>query len=360
MTDIQSLHFFVGNRSFFCPCRFFVHLQNNAILITPDMVEISVNLYKKPSNSDGVIVEVQRVFGCSVLFHRYCKSILLAASGELDYAELQGIISPNLSLPESRYASSISNEEKLESKLPPKSDIGDTSSLGFAPSYSDSEMESLITTSSLLLKESFDAQNLGIECLGHLTDCNKSNSRALLISSRAVLLNDDERFAPLRQKIINLLKSHAHTGKEEGEISSCTSSSLSSGGNTDAFVSEHDSFMHNRALLVYSNALSVIVTRGTREEIQNAIENVQAGDLLPHFVLLVKHALKHPHEAHLAAKCIRILLGYSPGMSTQAQKNKNDLVAALDLVSVVENANEVGRKFHLALAKECHDILTQI
>ena len=61
-----------------------------ASLFTAENVEMHMCLWKTPSTAhqDGVLVELQRRKGDSMVFHRYARRILDAAVGDLDVADL--------------------------------------------------------------------------------------------------------------------------------------------------------------------------------------------------------------------------------------------------------------------------------
>jgi len=270
--------------------------KGTALLFTPDSVEIAINLFQEKK---GIVVEVQRRDGDSVSFHKYCRCILLASSGELDHSQLLDTLKPDLPLPEN---------------------FGTADNARIDPAK-----EALTVTAGLLCKEEYDALSLGMEGLVSMTDLTMSGSAVALLSSRAVLMeNDDEAQSTIHKKILEILK-HWNT-----EFS-------------DASLQDHATFMVNRALLVLSNSLNVMCTKGSKQELQVIYKLLRQEGILLCLSQILDHVQVRPHDAMLSVKSLLILVKYSPEALYDASVD--------GLKSILEKANQYGRQRHSDLAR---------
>lgn len=272
--------------------------KGTALLFTSDSVEIAINLFQEKKG--GIVVEVQRRAGDSVLFHRYRRCIMLASSGELDYSQILNTLQPEFS------------------PLPEFVGIADKTTTDFAK-------EGLTITAGLLRKEGHDALRLGMEGLGVITDLTKTGSVAALLSSRAVLMeNDDSSQSAIHKKVLEILQ-HWNT-----EL-------------TDDTLRDHITFMVNRALLVLSNSLHVMYMKGSTQELHFIYNLLRKEGILECLSNIVDDVHARPHDAMLSVKSLLILIKFSPEALHDASVD--------GLKSTVEKANQYGRQLHADLAR---------
>lgn len=289
------------------------NLKASATLQTAEYVEIVINLYntEKKSKKSSILVEVQRRSGCSVVFHRYSRLILLAVADELDYSSLSKVLSPSYDLPQFPYDEDTRNTQAEEA---------------------------VDLIKSLLCKKHVDAQYLGIHSLACLTDTSKSETTAALRSSRAVLFGSNEvNDREIHRKIFAIIHNC-----DPSEVLYHEEENLTN-------LKEHDEMMLNKALLVVYNGLNTIFTRGTAEEIEN-LNNVMNDNVFGQLCEILNFSHIRPHDALLAAKSLFILVKKSP----EAQNNAR----LLGIKSVAEKANSFGMLSHAALAKECEGLIS--
>jgi len=281
-----------------------------ATLQTSENIEIIIKLYKagKKSNTKGIVVEVQRSVGCSVLFHRYSRLILSAVSGELNFSTIPYVVSPESTLPALPFAMKQQHENSVES---------------------------LNLTRSLMLKDKFDAQRLGFQSLGHLTNLCNTGLAAALMSSRAVLCGCFEEY---------------NQGIDEKIFDTILSWNLDSNADNDSsFQLEHGSILFNKSLLILANSLDVISTKGNEEDLQAVYQNLTNKNILSRLIEILKYSHLRPHDALLSAKSLSILMKACPDVQNDA--------SMMNMKIVVNQANSFGVLSHSALARECEGIL---
>jgi len=338
-----------------------------ASLYTAENVEMHMSLWMTPSTAqqNGVLVELQRRKGDSMVFHRYARRILDAAVGDLEQEEL---------------ADSV-DADKLYSKKVQRL---------LSPELKNQEHQehenavvALEIAHGLIMKDRMDARQLGLESLCLLTDPKKTGYMTAVLASHVVLLGstvgveiggvtDDAAnesilmnegpFREIRETILSLVQFSRIAEDEDDEVASPESESMI--------------LLHNLALAVLANALEVVEhperyvgetgeeaedtkqpsrprlkTQGSGEIAKDFLSQSQEftkKELLSTLIGELGNANAKPHNATLSAKC----LGSLCRASDEAKRRAKELGAK----NVVATALDVGVKTHLKLETECQKV----
>jgi len=291
-----------------------------ASLLTAENVEMHLSLWKTPATSrqQGVVVELQRRKGDSIAFHRYSRSILDAAVGDLDLDDIPEELLNDIVYSKKvqrLLASELKNQDKQEH---------------------ENAIIAMEIAHGLLMKDRMDARQLGLESLCLLTDPKKTGYITAVLTSYVVLLGstrsvqipgvtddqgseimmDEGPFQEIREAILSLVQ-FSRIGEDDEELDDEKEIS------TEA---EHMTLLHNLALAVLANALDVIENpeRYDREpedtkprarlrtassndvanEFLQATEETSRTEILSTLISELGKADHKPHNATLSAKCL--------------------------------------------------------
>lgn len=341
-----------------------------ASLLTAENVEMHLSLWHKlatPQNPTvGVVVELQRRKGDSIAFHRYSRSILDAAVGDLDFDDL-----PHDLLEDVMYSKKVQRLLSMELKNEHNQEH-------------ENAVIAIEIAHGLLMKDRMDARQLGLESLCLLTDPRKTGYITAVLTSHVVLLGstqgveipgvdqadssillEEGPFQEIREAILSLVQfSRIGDDDDEAEKDDMVSSP----------ESDHMTLLHNLALAVLANALDVIENPDRYDEEPENVEDTKprarlrtasSNDVTNEFLqqteelsnkeilstLIAELGKAHtkPHDAALSAKC----LGSMCRASDEAKKRAKELGAK----NVVSTALDVGVKTHLKLETECKRVV---
>jgi len=258
---------------------------------THDHVTFNIQLFSKlQEDTEAVIVEIQRSSGCPMSFHRSCQAILRAARGHPYKVKSER-------LPTSR--PSLLQPPRLQRK-PKAIDLG------------DKVQTSLEIASSLLKKDRFDANLLGIQSLRMLTDPETCGYDAAITVANAVLTGEED-YEDLTEIIKSLIKFWrlCEDDLEEEE---------------DEFDRKHFGQMHSHALAIIANSLKL---SAQFSKISMILED--SFWLSEEFVSLLLEEMNssstRPHDALHAAKCFNILVEtFSTVRSTAIDRGAHEAV----------------------------------
>jgi hypothetical protein len=331
-----------------------------ASLLTADNVEMQLSLWKTTGKQDGIVIEIQRRNGDSIVFHRYSRCILDAAVGELDIYEHVNKNGADLDVV---YSKKVQRLLSLET-----SEDGGTET--------ENAIIAIEIAHGLLMKDRMDARQLGLESLCLLTDPKKTGITTAMIASRVVLLGttqdadspapeeglmfDETPFQEIRQTILSLIQLRRIGEADEFE-----------GHENESEEEEHITVLHNLALAVLANALDAIENednfddstpedipvRGRTETcesiserfLEDAREITEDREILKTLISELGKANAKPHNACLSAKCI--------GSLCRASDKARNRAKELGAKTVVQTALDVGTRTHLKLEKECDKVL---
>ena len=259
------------------------HLKNHSIAHNVDSknacvvkcstfnhVHFIIRLYSIAASSD-ILVELQRVSGCAIIFHSTCKHVLNAAKGgdNTNFSEkasaktsLKRSSRPKLSSRPSKKPKSSSSQEQLQ--------------------------ESLELVNCLLKKDRIDANLLGIQSLHMLTNPDISGLDSATIASKAVLFDASDY--GIQEKVRTLIQ-HRSLDEDDSRDEE----------EQGTFEYKHYSQMRNHALCTISNALEILSSQrmlhlDEDSWLANAFVSILLSDL--------KQSSARPHDGTIAAKCL--------------------------------------------------------
>ncbi len=296
-----------------------------ASLLTAENVEMHLSLWTKlatPQNpSVGVVVELQRRKGDSIAFHRYSRSILDAAVGDLDFDDL-----PYDLLEDSMYSKKVQRLLSMELKNEHNQEH-------------ENAVIAIEIAHGLLMKDRMDARQLGLESLCLLTDPRKTGYITAVLTSHVVLLGstcgveipgvdaadssilmEEGPFQEIREAILSLVQfSRIGDDDDEADKDDMISSP----------ESDHMTLLHNLALAVLANALDVIEnpdrydeepenvedskprarlrtasSNDVTNEFLQQTEEFSKKEILSTLIAELGKASTKPHDATLSAKCL--------------------------------------------------------
>ena len=302
-------------------------------------------------NAKEVIVELQRRRGDTIVFHQYASHIMDAAFGTFDDSLFTNDEGSLLYLQAA--------EKKLRSELSriaPKNDLEKESLLALEIVYD------------LLKKDRRDARQLGMEGVCILANARKTLLSAAILTSRALLLGDQTAASQgLHEIVLNIIQKR-RISKDE-----VTGDYPEDSDDEDYFrdddeemrdyspeYKEEITLLFNLALDALAHALEVVTTFGVDASaspdsafsvawvidtfLVHATQLTEA-DLLSTFLQTLQRAYLKPHNAWLAAKCLRFICSASPSATERTVK--------LGGMQFVENAFDVGVASHAKLESEC-------
>mmetsp|Transcript_10891 Transcript_10891/g.18053 ORF Transcript_10891/g.18053 Transcript_10891/m.18053 type:complete len:504 (-) Transcript_10891:57-1568(-) len=344
-----------------------------ASLVTGENVEMHLSLWRTSGDASskypvGIVVELQRRKGDSIVFHRYSRYILDAAMGDFDdevfHEKTGGDIAPV-------YTKKAERMLKMQRT---------------AASEEESAIIAIEIAHGLLMKDRMDARQLGLESLCLLTDPQKTGSATALIASHVVLLGtaqgttaavgegaifDESPFQEIRETILSLIQLR-RIGDEAGLSDDDEEKEIIDDDGFEGQISqekEHMNLLHNLALAVLANALEVVEdldahdtepeetfkprSRIDSAEITNTFMNegkdITRKELLSTLITELGKAANNPHNACLSAKCLRSLMGASDDARRRAKE--------LGAKNVVSTALDVGVRTHAKLETECKKVV---
>lgn len=334
-----------------------------AALLTSELVEIHLYLWRACGRTNMIYVELQRRRGDSIIFHRYASSILDAAiSG--DFSEMNFYTIKD----ESRYLQAAKSVFQAETQP-----------------FEDSSLEPIERVADLLQKKRLDTRILAMESLSILTNPLKTSWNTARDASRAVLLGSAEnhQFGVIHTFILNAVQK----GRMSDEISlveHMIDYDSDSDDDDDDFVedyftktgvrrddtdgarpSEYYCAMYtilNYALKTIFNALQVLTTSPdinteTKQPNPSIVENFYQSsfafspekDILTSLLIEVDFAVSKPHEACLAAKCLTLMC--------QSSIAAHRRVTNLNGLEIVSRAEGVGSFVNARLQNACGELM---
>jgi hypothetical protein len=349
-----------------------------AALLTGENVEMHLSLWRPSGGKhpDGIVVELQRRKGCSIVFHRYSRHILDAAIGDFDFESFANKTDENFG--------DASYSKKAERLLR-------TESAKAAATEEENAIIAIEIAHGLLMKDRMDARQLGLESLCLLTDPSKTGITTALIASHVVLLGsaqmgeqdqgmmfDEAPFHEIRQTILSLVQLRRMGDEEEfsddEDEDRLLRQVMSDEMDGRLEEKEHMSLLHNLALAVMANALDVIENhdmydsdpeetsdkkmpaRGrttsadlVAKSLMDDAKDITKLELLSTLISELGKAENKPHNARLSARCLNSLFR----ASKDARKRARDLGAK----NVVNTALEVGTRTHAKLETECKSVV---
>lgn len=246
-----------------------------AVAETEDHTTFEIRLLKHQTEDkkENLLLEVQRISGCSISFHWSAKAILKSAQGIVVKATVPprppdvSLISP--SLPEDKYKEQIAVAEEIEN------------------------------IKSLLQKDRLDANILGMESLRFLTSLHFASAKnAENVSS--LFFHNKEGKSTIGDKVKSIVQSGYLDSNYECEIER-------------SFVR----IIYHHALAVIANSLEIILVTGDIQLVES--DTWLTEEILPLLFREIECA-KRPHDVFEAVKFLNALLRASINCRANADK----------------------------------------
>eukprot|EP00549_Striatella_unipunctata_P007892 CAMPEP_0118704598 /NCGR_PEP_ID=MMETSP0800-20121206/19331_1 /TAXON_ID=210618 ORGANISM="Striatella unipunctata, Strain CCMP2910" /NCGR_SAMPLE_ID=MMETSP0800 /ASSEMBLY_ACC=CAM_ASM_000638 /LENGTH=470 /DNA_ID=CAMNT_0006606519 /DNA_START=118 /DNA_END=1530 /DNA_ORIENTATION=- len=344
----------------------------SASAMTAERVFFTIQLYRgsKVSKveeetldfSRGVIVNILKIRGESLYFHKTCRALLKSAIGFSD-GTCHKVYCPFSLDRWDEHASTTTIRTSSAFK-----------------SANTTTIASLEHVMSLLKKDRIGAQELGLRSLVILTDPCSSGNAVACSASMAVLGAPMGVASDVSTFVQSMIRDRKLPGEEEdvplelsfddsvapsvGISSSAATShkqqrhAVAAAGSIAAALAEHASTMRSLALRVLSNALtilarerasvltSVLMTHGSiyaSVEMLSALLDDLSGATRPPSVLFAS-----AHDAALSCKCLAVLMDYSK----EACKRVVTLRSKTGVLDAFDRAEEVGALSHTWLERQ--------
>jgi len=273
---------------------------------TAEGVDFRIRLYRgRGRYNHGIIVEVQRRFGTSFVFHSDTQAILSGARGEVP------------SPPEPQLARG--------NVLPEVSESDEDTDLSCGVSYQVPSTQSSLTMVEKMMKLSgFDSQYLGLQMLSPLVD----SERLTLSTAKAVASRLFDQDCDVGEKVLDYVINNKKKTR---------SRSTKRGALDDDDEDDNDSsiILRNASLNILSNAIKAC----------GMVPESRRGALRTALLRDLNHAEEHPNTAFLASKCLEFFI--------QNDQDNQELKAAFQF------ACSVGESRHANLmhqAQKCMSI----
>jgi len=259
-----------------------------AVAETDNHTTFEIWMYRHRNNDQNgnlpsLLLEVQRKSGCSISFHWVARAILKAAKG----------ISVAAAVPRPSISSFIPPPSK-KAKIAQENDV----------------FESIENVHSLLEKDRFDANILGMQTLRSLTSLQSTTAETAATVSKLILVGNEEMSA-IGDKVKSIVQNGCNNDDYECDMER-----------------HYGRIMYSHALGVIANSLDIISTI----EDFNSLESDKwfIEDLLS-LLLTEIQCIQRPHDACEAARCLNVLVGASTKFRVKAV-NSGALPTVLDMV----------------------------
>lgn len=250
---------------------------------TEDQVEFVVRLFQHSASK--ILVEVQKVMGCSFGFCQIAKTVLNAAKGNAKMESIQS----RMTLPPLSPA--------LQAKLVKRDQ--------------DEVVDECLEHANTLLKSKrLDSDLLAMESLSHITS-NSCPDQAC--AAEKILCG------PVLDALSRLIKC-----VDESDDGSCSN-------------------IRRKALAVLANCLELVEKCEKLTSIMEQKQGVQCEELLSFLVNELNMASMKPHEACQAARCLQPLIRSCPRIRQKCQSSE------LNMTSAVTSAARTGSSSHFLL-----------
>lgn len=291
---------------------------------SPNMIEFAVQLWRGRSTGEEgkqLIVEVQRRGGCAIAMNAIRRSLLRHVNGGEHQDPPAVAAGRRRPFTEADSQSSLQRSPKRQRSLSP-----DTARMDC--------QDALVVALRLLESPLQDQRKLGLETLTVLTDSRLVSAQDARTASRALILGEGQVGLQLQQRLTSILRQVQPTlGR--------------SGVGRDSFQGYTLGIYYHIILHTVANAFDLVYreTAAPRMDLNSNFWQTATACLM----VSLEDASRKPHEATLAAKCLRYLL---PATGIALHLNIPTMQTAL------RKNHELGRAYNLSLEEECRKTLS--
>jgi len=334
----------------------FMSIPLSAVLRTQENIEIYLQFWLS-NDKQHVIVEIQRLRGCSVKFHYYARVLLEAIHGKVDRVEFKRH-SRDGNIRRLKSAETIVNELERHRAITGQHDT--TNQDGTDPT------KSIRIAQDLIQQDRIDSRYLGWETMCFLTDMESSKSTACTLASRALLFGEAP-FQGIRNSLFNILLKHnmgddyfckmteddyrfSDSDSEDEEDYFMDSSNESVMKVYPHYLVKTVDAIFSLALRAFSNALEVL---SDTNAVCVFMHSVNFPDICSILIDQIANASNNPHNAVSSIKSLIHLYRNAPTSSWISEQMYQNS-------SIIKKANLYGNQSHALLEDESNILLDMI
>jgi len=290
-----------------------------AICRSLEQVELAVNLWECRDEPDFIVLEIERISGDTIIYHKYVKHIF----SEILRKEVTAT-------DECSFKHSSTARDKMCAIIN-----------GLPSEVENVIQETLDIVSNMLLSDRRDARCLGLESLVILTDTSKTDVVMATDVAKALLLGHCEKngnIVSMDKRIQERIFHLVLMGKWPDSITAAADE-LSYDEGPHVYL----------ALMAMANAINLLHASSELLSVLDAASHMGAGDdvLITAMESYVWNAYENPHAAYLATRILKPLYRAQP----------SPVRCGLQL-DAVRDAQQIGHYSHVALEMETGQLLS--
>lgn len=290
---------------------------------TVEGVDFRIRLYRgRGRYNHGIIVEVQRRFGTSLVFHSDTKAILDAAQGKVPPPPAPPMTS-RINLPEVTDDDDDENEHENENDEEYQGCTGTRTT----------DHAALAMVAKIMKNPGFDSQYLGLQTLSPLVD----SERLSLSTARAVAASLFQQESVVGKKVFDYI-----TNNNKGSTTTTTTTARGVFDDDDDDDDDSSMILRNMCLNILANAIRAY----------GKVPKFLTEPLRPALLQDLYDAEKHPNTALLSAKCMEYFVHHHQG-----DHHDTDITELSKAFEVAHKAGEARHANLMHQAKKCMNII---
>lgn len=295
-----------------------------ASLLTHELIEMYIYLWKAGADGNQIRVELQRRQGDSVIFYHYARHILDSAAAKFDATEYKDSTDSDfLTLAEKHLRTELTED----------------------PKYAHEALMILERVAGLIKEDGLDAKLCGMQSLCVYTNPRKTNLKKSLFISRAVLFGEGQtNVRSMHEYVLSIVQIVQKTSGGDDE-------SLFHGQQRDklthVYCQDSMNVLLNYALTIMANALELVSIFESPAVVAEFIHSKHK--LIRSLLMDLDRAEFQPHNACLAAKCLRIICQSSP-----AARDSTNTFSGLEQAF---RAEQIGKTTNARLERESSSLM---
>jgi hypothetical protein len=294
---------------------------------TEEGVDFRIRLYRgRGRYNHGIIVEVQRRFGTSLVFHNDTQAILNGAEDKVS-----SLCPPPPSFNRSKNLPEVSADEDTDND----DDDDDDDSYGSGSSSSTSADSSLAMVAKMMKLPGFDSQYLGLQTLSPLVDSDKLSLSTARAVATKLFQPDNEVGIKVFKCIVNRCNNNSKGKKRKSR------GVFDDDEDDDDDCNDDSMILRNMCLNILANSLKAYESK--HEEIPLFLRESLRPALLQDLI----DADKHPNTALLSAKSLQYFVkvdhdttelydAFQTAMKVGESKHSNLMIQAQKCMSAIQ------------------------
>jgi len=283
---------------------------------TYDQINFNIRLFssKNKTNNQKTVVEINRLSSCQFGFHKIVCAILKSAEGK---------------------AFAIPDQENSRKRRKVTEEL---ISLTSSETQSENAISALRRAETLLKKDRYDANALGMKSLLFLTNAQNVGEKLSLLVSKLILSEGSDILGSLQRKIFRLIAFGTINEDEASEIG------------CNQFSTTHQQQMRNDALSVLLQCFQTFTSNSSTTDFDKLCSKMWLEEEITSALLndILKADLES-HGSHIAYTALRVLHHL---ISKSSIASKHIYVSERNVEYILQKAIDVGLNRHELLAKE--------